>query len=240
MKFLIYNFIKRSIDITASIFGIVILIPVFLIISIIQFSIYGKNIMFNQKRVGINGVIFKVYKFKTMNEKRDSNGELLPDNQRVTKFGKFLRALSLDEIPQLFNILNGKMSIVGPRPQSLDICVFMTPSQFIRHSVKPGLTGFSAIKGRNGIEWSKKIQYDLDYIKIRNTFLDIKIILITAIKVIQQHNVFSEGNLSATSLGAELVQSKKISKEEYNEINKRVKILSNQKIITVKDLVLDD
>lgn len=192
--------------------------------------------MFNQKRVGQNGFIFKVYKFKTMNDRKDDNGNLLPDKLRVTKFGKILRALSLDELPQLLNIFIGQMSIVGPRPQSIEVCLFMNETQFKRHEIKPGLTGLSAINGRNGIKWHKKINYDLEYIRRKSLFLDIKIIFITFFKVISQHNVFSNGNLSSISLGQELISDGKIDVNKYYRILSKLPKISAQMFLSNEDL----
>jgi lipopolysaccharide/colanic/teichoic acid biosynthesis glycosyltransferase len=236
-KFL-YFFTKRLIDLFASTFALILLSPFLIVISVIQIFIYKNGIMFNQKRVGKNGVVFKVYKFKSMNDKKDEKGNLLPDILRVTKVGKILRALSLDELPQLFNIFNGQMSIVGPRPQSIEVCLFMNQEQFKRHEIKPGLTGLSAINGRNGIKWSKKIDYDLEYIKRKNLLLDIKIIIITFFKVVMQQNVFSEGNLSSISLGQELLLEGKIDNNQYQSIINRLPSLSKQKVFEIKDLVI--
>lgn len=233
-----YFFLKRLIDITLSLLGIILLSPIIIIILVLQFFYYGNKIFFNQKRVGFKGKIFKVFKFKTMIEKQDKDGNLLPDNLRITKFGKFMRSFSLDEIPQLLNIFLGDMSIVGPRPQSIEICLFMTKEQFKRHQIKPGLTGLSAIKGRNGISWENKILYDLEYLNKKNIFLDIKIIFITAYKVLIRENVFSEGNISSTSLGEELLSGNKISRKVFEKRFVKIKALNNRKYFLEKDLIL--
>jgi lipopolysaccharide/colanic/teichoic acid biosynthesis glycosyltransferase len=238
MKKQIYNFLKRLIDILVSFLGITILSPILIIIIALQLITYKTNIFFNQKRVGLNGKIFKVFKFKTMSDKKDSKGILLPDNLRVTKLGKILRTFSLDEIPQILNIVIGQMSVVGPRPQSIEVCLFMTKEQFSRHSVKPGLTGLSAINGRNKIPWTKKIELDLNYIKRRSIFLDLKIILITAIKVILREGVFSHDNLSAISLGEELLNDNIITQEMFDLRHSRVLKVSNNKLFTEKDLLI--
>lgn len=238
MKNLTYIFLKRSLDILVSFVGLTILSPIFIVVIICQLIIYKRNIFFNQKRVGFKGKIFRVFKFKTMNDKTDKNGHLLPDNQRVTKFGKFLRAFSLDELPQLFNILLGQMSVVGPRPQSIEVCLFMNKKQFLRHQIKPGLTGLSAINGRNEISWNKKIDLDLEYIIRRTILLDIKIIIITAFKVILRQNVFSGNNFSAISLGEELYLGKKITKEIYDSRFKIIKDVSNKPFLFEENLIL--
>jgi len=238
MKNFMYIFLKRTLDILVSFVGLTILSPIFIVVIICQLIIYKRNIFFNQKRVGLKGKIFRVFKFKTMNDKTDKNGHLLPDNQRVTKFGKFLRAFSLDELPQIFNILLGQMSVVGPRPQSIEVCLFMNKEQFSRHQIKPGLTGLSAINGRNEISWNKKIDFDLEYIKRRTILLDIKIIIITAFKVILRQNVFSGNNLSAISLGEELYLGKKISKEMYERRFKKIMEVSKKPFLLQEDLLL--
>jgi len=240
LKIFFYNFFKRILDLIVSILGLLILSPIMLIIFILQVLVYKGKIFFNQKRVGLNGKIFRVYKFKTMNDKKDKNGILLPDNKRVTKIGKFLRTFSLDELPQIFNIISGTMSVVGPRPQSIEVCLFMSPEQFNRHKVKPGLTGLSAIRGRNGISWKKKIQYDLEYIERMNIFLDIKIIIITAIKVIIKENVFSEGNLAAITLGEELYKSQSITKDVYEKRHQKLRDMNSKKVFDQKDLITNN
>jgi lipopolysaccharide/colanic/teichoic acid biosynthesis glycosyltransferase len=172
-----------------------------------------------------------------MSDKKNSKGILLPDNLRVTKLGKILRTFSLDEIPQLFNIFIGQMSVVGPRPQSIEVCLFMTKEQFSRHSVKPGLTGLSAINGRNQIPWTKKIELDLIYIERRSIFLDLKIIFITLIKVILREGVFSHDNLSSISLGEELLKDDKITQGIFDLRHSKISKISNNKLFTEKDLL---
>jgi undecaprenyl phosphate N,N'-diacetylbacillosamine 1-phosphate transferase len=238
MKLFIYNFLKRLMDLLISILGFIILSPIFLVVWILQLLTYGTNIYFNQKRVGLNGKIFRVFKFKTMNDKKDANGDLLPDHLRVTRLGKTLRAFSLDELPQIFNIIFGQMSVVGPRPQSIENCLFMSEKQFARHNVKPGLTGLSAIKGRNGIPWELKINYDLDYLRRKNIFLDIKIVIITFFKVIFRENVFSQGILSSHQMGETLLTSGKISEKEYKEVLKKAKKVSQDN--SVRRIGLND
>lgn len=224
MKLFIYLFVKRAVDISVSFIALVLLSPILLIVSIFQFFFYGRKIFFNQKRVGLHGVIFKVYKFKTMNDKKNQEGEYLHDKDRVTKFGSFLRAFSIDELPQLVNILNGSMSIVGPRPQSIENCLFMNKKQFLRHSVKPGLTGLAAINGRNAVSWDKKIQFDLAYINRRNLWLDFKIMVITFVKVIKRENVFSGDQAFSLQMGEELLMDGKITSES---VVKTLKLAKN-------------
>lgn len=158
------RFIKRPMDFILSLIAIIVLSPVFLIVSILVKTKLGSPVLFKQKRPGLNEEVFMMYKFRTMTDERDADGELLSDDIRLTKFGKFLRSTSLDELPELFNILKGDMSIVGPRPQLVRDMVFMTPEQRKRHSVLPGLTGWAQVNGRNCVTWEEKLNFDLQYI----------------------------------------------------------------------------
>lgn len=155
-----------------SLIAIIILSPVLLLIAALVKIKLGSPVIFKQKRPGLNEKIFTLYKFRTMTDARDENGMLLPDNVRLTRFGRMLRSTSLDELPELFNILKGDMSFVGPRPQLVKDLVFMTPQQRKRHSVLPGLTGWAQINGRNGITWEEKLELDLEYIKNISFFKD--------------------------------------------------------------------
>jgi len=222
-------------DITLSLFGIIILSPILLLVSLVQYFTYGKSIFFIQKRVGLNGRIFRVFKFKSMNSKTDKEGKLLPDELRITKLGKFLRSTSIDELPQLFNIFGGSMTIIGPRPQSIENSLFMSEEQFHRHSVKPGLTGLSAVLVRNNATWSKKISLDLDYIKRMNLILDIKIIILTIFKVLRRENISTGNLISSMQLGQELLNDKKINYQTFLEINNLAKNY-NHKFIKKTDL----
>ncbi|AGI38247.1 sugar transferase [Thermoclostridium stercorarium subsp. stercorarium DSM 8532] len=159
-------------DIVMSLIAIIILSPVLLLIAALVKIKLGSPVIFKQKRPGLNEKIFTLYKFRTMTDARDENGMLLPDNVRLTRFGRMLRSTSLDELPELFNILKGDMSFVGPRPQLVKDLVFMTPQQRKRHSVLPGLTGWAQINGRNGITWEEKLELDLEYIKNISFFKD--------------------------------------------------------------------
>ncbi|AGC67169.1 putative sugar transferase EpsL [Thermoclostridium stercorarium subsp. stercorarium DSM 8532] len=163
---------KRIMDIVMSLIAIIILSPVLLLIAALVKIKLGSPVIFKQKRPGLNEKIFTLYKFRTMTDARDENGMLLPDNVRLTRFGRMLRSTSLDELPELFNILKGDMSFVGPRPQLVKDLVFMTPQQRKRHSVLPGLTGWAQINGRNGITWEEKLELDLEYIKNISFFKD--------------------------------------------------------------------
>lgn len=187
---------KRIFDIILSIIGIIFFSPLFIIISILILIKLGKPIFFIQERPGINGKPFKMIKFRTMKNLYDSNGKLLPDEKRITKFGKFLRSTSLDEIPELINVLKGDMSLVGPRPLLMEYLPFYNEYQFRRHEVKPGITGWAQIKGRNLLTWEEKFKLDIWYVDNWNILLDFKIILITIFKVLKREGIYdSDGNI---------------------------------------------
>jgi len=156
--------LKRLFDITLSIFLIVLLSPLFIIISILIYFKMGRPILFRQSRVGLNEKLFTIYKFRTMSNKRDKNGELLPDRDRLDGFGKTLRATSLDELPQLFNVLKGDMSFVGPRPLLVEYLPLYNAEQRRRHTVPVGITGLAQINGRNAISWEDRFKYDIEYV----------------------------------------------------------------------------
>jgi undecaprenyl phosphate N,N'-diacetylbacillosamine 1-phosphate transferase len=209
------RYIKRPMDFILSFCAIIVLAPVLLIIAILVRIKLGSPVLFKQKRPGINEKIFTLYKFRTMTDERDENGELLPDSERLTKFGKLLRSTSLDELPELFNILTGDMSIVGPRPQLVRDMVFMTPEQRKRHSVLPGLTGWAQVNGRNGITWEEKLALDLEYIENITFLTDLKIILMTFVKVLKSDGISTDGLDTAEDLGDYLLRERKISENEY-------------------------
>ena len=159
------KYIKRILDFIIAFFSCIVLSPLLLIVACMVKIKLGSPVIFKQKRPGLNEKIFTMYKFRTMTDKRDENGELLPDEQRLTKFGKWLRSTSLDELPELFNILQGTLSIVGPRPQLVKDMVFMTREQRRRHLIRPGLTGWAQVNGRNDISWEARLKYDLEYME---------------------------------------------------------------------------
>ena len=158
------KYIKRILDLILSLMALIVLMPLMIIIGILVRINLGSPIIFKQKRPGKNEKIFTLYKFRTMTDKRDIDGNLLPDEYRLTKFGKFLRSTSLDELPELINIIKGDMAIVGPRPQLIKDMIFMTTEQRKRHTVRQGLTGLAQVNGRNNLTWEEKINYDLKYI----------------------------------------------------------------------------
>lgn len=185
------KYIKRILDFVLSLMALVILSPVLLIVAILVRVKLGSPIIFRQKRPGLNEKIFTMYKFRTMTDKKDQFGELLPDNERLTKFGKLLRAMSLDELPELWNILKGDMSIVGPRPLLVQYLPLYNKEQRKRHNVKPGLTGLAQINGRNAIAWEEKFDLDIKYINEISFLKDVKIVLSTVNKVFVREGISS-------------------------------------------------
>ena len=211
------EYIKRPLDFMLSLIAIIILSPLLLIVAILVRIKLGKPVIFKQQRPGKNEKIFTLYKFRTMTDKKDENGNLLPDEQRLTKFGKALRSTSLDELPELINILKGDMAIVGPRPQLIKDMLFMTKEQRRRHSVRQGLTGLAQISGRNNISWEEKINYDLKYIDRVTFYGDLKIILKTVEKVFKKEDIETEGMETAEDLCDYLLRTNKITEKEYKE-----------------------
>jgi len=192
------KYIKRLLDFILSLFAIIILSPVLLIVALLVRIKLGSPVIFKQKRPGLNEKIFTLYKFRTMTDAKDEQGNLLPDEIRLTKFGKLLRSTSLDELPELFNTLKGDMSIVGPRPLLVRYLPLYNEHQKHRHDVRPGFTGYAQCNGRNAISWEEKFDLDVYYTKHISLFLDLKIILKT-VKVV----LFREGISSKTSVTME-------------------------------------
>lgn len=214
----LYNrFFKRLLDILFSFIAIVLLSPFFLVVGLLVRIKLGSPVIFKQKRPGRNNKIFTLYKFRTMTNEKDGNSNLLPDEKRLTKFGKFLRSTSLDELPELFNILKGDMSIVGPRPQLIKDMVFFDDEVMKRQLVRPGLTGLAQVKGRNNISWEEKFSYDLEYIKKITFINDIKIIFKTILVVLKRSNINTDGMATAEDYGDYLLRNGKISLEMYKE-----------------------
>ena len=185
---------KRVFDFILSLTAIIILSPVLLLLTVIGAFLMGGNPFFTQERPGKDGKIFKLVKFRSMNNKRDDRGELLPDEKRLTYYGKFLRNTSLDEIPELINIRKGDMAIVGPRPLLVRYLTRYNKTQARRHEVRPGLTGLAQVNGRNAISWEEKFRYDVEYVDNLSLMLDIKIILMTVLKVVKRDGISSENS----------------------------------------------
>ncbi|MDD7766935.1 sugar transferase [Anaerococcus vaginalis] len=183
------KYIKRLIDIVLSLVAIIILSPLLLILYVLVKFKLGSPVIFTQKRPGKNENIFKLYKFRSMTDKKDGSGKLLPDDQRLTSFGRKLRSTSLDELPELFNILKGDMSIVGPRPLLVEYLPFYKEEERKRHDVTPGLTGWAQINGRNASSWEEKFEKDIYYVNNLSFFLDLKIILMTFFKVFKKSDI---------------------------------------------------
>ena len=185
---------KRIIDFTIVFITLLIIWPILLIITIwLHFANKGAGVFFTQERPGKDGKIFKVIKYKTMTDERDGNGNLLPDAQRLTKVGKFVRSTSIDELPQLINVLKGDMSLIGPRPLLVQYLPLYSKEQARRHEVRPGMTGWAQCNGRNAISWTKKFELDVWYVDHCTLWTDIKIIFITIMKVLKRADISQEG-----------------------------------------------
>ena len=185
------KYVKRLIDIILSLLAIVILSPVLIVVAILVRVKLGSPILFKQARPGKNGKIFYLYKFRTMTDEKDENGNLLPDDIRLTKFGKALRSTSLDELPEFFNILKGDMSFIGPRPLLVKYLPLYSEQQMHRHDVRPGLTGLAQVNGRNALSWQEKFNYDLEYVNNISLDLDIKIFIKTFLVVLKRSDISS-------------------------------------------------
>lgn len=183
------KYIKRTLDLILSLMALIVLMPLMIIIGILVRINLGSPIIFKQKRPGKNEKIFTLYKFRTMTDKRDIDGNLLPDEYRLTKFGKFLRSTSLDELPELINIIKGDMAIVGPRPLLVEYLPYYTEEEKHRHDVRPGLTGLAQVNGRNLLEWDEKLKKDLEYINSISVKNDLFIIFRTIINVIKRKDI---------------------------------------------------
>lgn len=185
---------KRIFDIIVSLTAIILFaIPIFLVAVILRTTI-GSPIIFKQERPGLHGIPFKVYKFRTMTDVKDKNGNLLPDNIRMTRVGKIIRGLSLDELPQLLNVLKGDLSLVGPRPLLMEYLELYTPEQARRHDVRPGITGWAQVNGRNNISWEERFELDVWYVDNQSFWLDMKILFLTIIKVFKTEGVSQDGH----------------------------------------------
>lgn len=188
--------IKRGLDFVLSLILLVVLAPIILLVALLLKCVLGA-VLFRQERPGLNERIFTLYKFKTMSDEKDENGNLLPDEFRLKPFGKVIRSLSLDELPQLFNVLKGDMSLIGPRPLLVKYLPLYNEAQKHRHDVRPGITGWAQVNGRNDISWEKKFELDLFYVRNCSFALDAKIALMTMVRVFQRSGISKSGNATS-------------------------------------------
>ncbi len=191
------NFFKRIIDFSLSLVGFIVLLPIYLVVYIILYFLNDGKPLFVQPRPGKDEKVFNILKFKTMTDGRDEKGELLPDDERVTKAGTFFRKSSLDEIPQLINVIKGDMSLVGPRPLRVRYLEYYTKREKIRHTVRPGITGLAQVSGRNSLTWDAKLEKDAEYVENLSFFLDLKILLRTVEKVFKASGINPESDTRA-------------------------------------------
>lgn len=185
---------KRFLDFIFSVIGLIALSPIFLILALLVKIKLGSPILFRQQRAGLNEIPFEIIKFRTMLDSQDVKGELLPDSERLTKFGRFLRSTSLDELPELWNVIRGEMSLVGPRPLPVEYLPLYSPQQLRRHEVRPGITGLAQINGRNALSWNEKFELDIWYIENKSLRLDLKILLKTIWSVLKRQGVSYSGS----------------------------------------------
>jgi sugar transferase EpsL len=198
---------KRFLDILLALLALILLSPLMTLIAVLVSISLGRPILFTQERPGCHGKPFKIYKFRTMAEKRDAGGALLPDGARLTGVGRFLRAASLDELPELINVIKGDMSIVGPRPLLMQYLDRYTSEQARRHEVKPGLTGWAQVNGRNAITWEEKFKLDMWYVDHQSLWLDLKIIGTTVLKVMCREGISEAGQATAEEFNPQITQT---------------------------------
>ena len=191
-----YIFLKAKLDFLTGITLLIIISPILIILGILVFLNFGHPILFIQKRPGLNNKIFKIYKFRTMENKYEKNGKLQPDELRISKFGNWLRESSLDELPEIINVIKGEMSFVGPRPLLVDYLKFYSEDELKRHNVKPGITGLAQISGRNTISWEEKFKHDIFYAENLSLYLDLKILLISVYKVFLKKGINHKGSVN--------------------------------------------
>ncbi len=189
--------IKRFSDFAMAVSSMILLTPVFVLIAFFVRTKIGSPVIFRQVRPGRNGKPFAIYKFRTMKDEQDAQGKILPDEKRLTEFGRFLRSTSLDELPELFNVLKGDMSLVGPRPLLMEYLDRYTSEQARRHDVKPGITGWAQVNGRNALTWEEKFELDVWYVDNWSVWLDVRIILMTVLKVLRREGINQEGQATA-------------------------------------------
>lgn len=208
---MIYKYIKRILDIISSLLAILILSPLLAVTAVLVKTKLGSPVLFKQERPGKDEKIFTLMKFRTMTDERDENGELLPDEFRLTKFGQFLRSTSIDELPELFNILKGDMSVIGPRPLLVRYLPRYNEHQHRRHEVRPGLSGWAQVNGRNTVSWEDKFNMDVEYVENYSMFMDIKILFMTIVNVLKHDGISSE-----TSATMEEFMGLEAEKQEVN------------------------
>lgn len=223
------KYIKRLLDIICSLLFIIVFCWLYAIIAVVVRIKMGSPIIFKQPRPGIikhgKETIFDMYKFRSMTDAKDENGNFLPDDQRLPKFGAFLRSTSLDELPEVFCILRGTMSVIGPRPQLVRDVVFMSDEQRMRHTAKPGLTGLAQVMGRNAITWEEKLRWDLKYIENVSFIGDVKILLQTVAAVFKRSGITDGENATALDYGDALLKAGRVSKPKYDTEQAHAKIL---------------
>ena len=204
------KFFKRFLDIIISLIFILCFWWLYIVIAILVRVKLGSPVLFKQDRPGLNEKIFKMYKFRTMTDEKDKNGNLLSDAERLTEFGKFLRSTSLDEIPEFFNILRGDMSLIGPRPLLVEYLNYYTNDEKKRHNVRPGISGWAQVNGRNSLSWEEKFKYDIEYVEKLSLLFDFKIVLLTIKKVLKREDIsdFKEEN-------------KEVDFDKYREMEKK-------------------
>lgn len=237
------RYIKRILDVLCALGAIIIFSPIYALVALMVKVKLGSPVFFTQDRPGLIGkdgkeTIFKMYKFRTMTDEKDKDGNLLPDEVRLTKFGKWLRSTSLDELPEAFNILNGTMSVIGPRPQLVRDMVFMTKAQHMRHTAKPGLSGLAQVNGRNAISWDEKLDWDLKYIENVSFVNDMKIVAETVKKAfVKREGITQDDMATAMDLGDYLLSQGKIEQELYDQNLKSAKLILNSTKHDEKDTV---
>ncbi len=208
---------KRPVDIVCALAALLVFWWLYIIVAVLVRIKLGSPVLFCQPRPGKDEKVFKLYKFRTMTDERDEDGNLLPDDVRLTKFGKLLRSTSLDELPEASNILKGDMSVIGPRPQLVRDMVFMTDEQRKRHCVRPGLSGLAQVRGRNAVSWEGKLATDLEYIEKITFSGDAKIVLQTVLKAVKREGVSAEGMDTAEDFGDYLLRIGEVEKDEYDQ-----------------------
>ena len=223
--------LKRMIDFILSLLGVTILSPLLFVLTFLGAIKMKGNPFFTQPRPGKGEKIFRLIKFRTMTNEKDASGKLLPDEVRLNAYGRFLRSTSLDELPELFNILLGQMALVGPRPQLVRDMVFMSDEQRMRHTAKPGLSGLAQVMGRNSISWEDKINWDLKYIEKISFWGDVKIVWMTVMKVfIRKNNVDSEEVDLTPDYGDALLKAGKVDKDQYDVLQAKARIILEERV----------